>query len=193
MTDLDHPAARTPRGWFARAFQYIPRRGFSANWARLKTLGLRGSLRRCREVVSTAAGLWLADCFDRRLGIDTSGQIPVSELLPSSEARARAYGFGSIPIISLRRALHNLRLDLGRYVFIDVGCGNGRALFIAAEFPFRHLLGIEHADALVDVVRRNIEVVRPALSDSKGRMPVCGCRAVANRRKVGCAFSMSYE
>lgn len=42
------------------------------------------------------------------------------------------------------------------YSFVDVGAGKGRALFLAAELPFRKIIGVELNPALVRVAQRNL-------------------------------------
>lgn len=44
------------------------------------------------------------------------------------------------------------------FVFIDYGCGKGRALFIAAEHSFKAAIGIEYASDLASIAKRNIEL-----------------------------------
>jgi hypothetical protein len=62
---------------------------------------------------------------------------------------------------SAREALHALPLDRhADYTLIDFGSGKGRVLFIAAEFPFRRIQGIEFALELHRAAERNIQTYR---------------------------------
>jgi len=146
--------------WRIRAFGYLRRRGARRNFNRLKSLGVGGSLRRISEVIRSATELWLSDRFDDRLGADTAGDLSIDELTVPIEARHTAHGFRSIPAGCFRRAIRCLRLPLEDFVFVDVGCGKGRALLVAAEFPFRQLIGVEHAEDLVFIARRNVAAAR---------------------------------
>jgi len=47
-------------------------------------------------------------------------------------------------------------------VFIDAGAGMGRAVLLAAEMPFRQVIGVELHPALVRVARRNVAAWRKA-------------------------------
>ena len=49
--------------------------------------------------------------------------------------------------------------DREHYAFVDLGCGKGRALMVASEFPFLRLFGVEIAPQLADVARRNAAVI----------------------------------
>jgi tRNA1(Val) A37 N6-methylase TrmN6 len=45
---------------------------------------------------------------------------------------------------------------LAAYTFIDVGAGKGRALLLAAEAPFRKVVGVELNEDLARIARRNV-------------------------------------
>jgi len=53
--------------------------------------------------------------------------------------------------------LHLATLDLGAYTFIDLGSGKGRALLLAAMYPFASIVGVEVQPALEAIARHNIE------------------------------------
>ncbi|MBV9088229.1 MAG: class I SAM-dependent methyltransferase [Acidobacteriaceae bacterium] len=43
-----------------------------------------------------------------------------------------------------------------RFTFIDIGSGKGRALLMAAEYPFRRIVGVELLPELHAIARENI-------------------------------------
>jgi SAM-dependent methyltransferase len=49
------------------------------------------------------------------------------------------------------------KIDFREFTFIDIGSGKGRALLMAAEYPFRRILGIELLPALHRVAQENIK------------------------------------
>jgi SAM-dependent methyltransferase len=60
-----------------------------------------------------------------------------------------------------REMLESLRLaspeiDFREFIFIDIGSGKGRALLMAADYPFRRILGIELLPELHRVAKENI-------------------------------------
>lgn len=92
--------------------------------------------------------------FDRSNGTNTSGFV-ASEELPSSpcdSTRKHVYG-GSQPSI-IRTALTTLP-PLEGFTFVDLGCGKGRPLLVASEFPFRDLVGVELSPPLAADAREN--------------------------------------
>ena len=42
------------------------------------------------------------------------------------------------------------------YTFVDLGCGKGRVLMMAVEYPFRSIVGIELNAKLTRIARRNL-------------------------------------
>ena len=96
--------------------------------------------------------------FDRAYGTDTSGVIPISELSlgEADSAHANDYG-GSQPSI-VRYSLAILP-PLDTFKFIDLGCGKGRVLIVASEFPFIDIVGVELSPVLVGIARANAKIV----------------------------------
>jgi SAM-dependent methyltransferase len=52
--------------------------------------------------------------------------------------------------------LSNAKFDFSEFTFIDIGSGKGRALLMAADYPFRRILGIELLPELHRVAKENI-------------------------------------
>jgi SAM-dependent methyltransferase len=52
--------------------------------------------------------------------------------------------------------LASAKFDFREFSFIDIGSGKGRALLMAADYPFRRILGIELLPELHRVARENI-------------------------------------
>jgi SAM-dependent methyltransferase len=65
-------------------------------------------------------------------------------------------------LVSLMRA--SPKIDFRDFAFIDIGSGKGRALLMAADYPFRRVLGIELLPELDRVAKEN---VRKYKSDSQ--------------------------
>lgn len=56
-----------------------------------------------------------------------------------------------------REMLETLNIDFGEFTFIDIGSGKGRVLLMAADYPFRRVLGIELLPALHRIAQENIQ------------------------------------
>jgi SAM-dependent methyltransferase len=97
--------------------------------------------------------------FDHQYGVKTSGALPAVVLQPGSVARTSAYFsyLGTQPSI-MRQAFSSLPRHTGA-TFLDMGCGKGRALVVASEFPFRAVVGVELSPELAKVAADNAEVI----------------------------------
>lgn len=96
--------------------------------------------------------------FDRVHGTDTSGFVSAEELPENEGARVHAVCYaGSQPSL-VRQALASLP-GVDSCTFLDLGCGKGRALVVASEFPFRDILGIELSPPLAQIARRNAAII----------------------------------
>jgi SAM-dependent methyltransferase len=94
--------------------------------------------------------------FDLRHGTDTSGLMLDNTPGLSSTSGAYTSVYLGISPSTLTQAIAELDLPLNRFTFIDIGCGKGRALMIAAGFPFPRLVGVEFSPELCAIARANL-------------------------------------
>lgn len=94
-----------------------------------------------------------------QLGINTRGFIAPEELGYATDSP----GYDPIPFVCIDAALDSLVLDSQRDVFVDIGSGLGRAVFVAANRPFRRVLGIELNRELVEQARQQLARARKRL------------------------------
>jgi len=93
--------------------------------------------------------------FDRRYGTDTSGFTQLHNLTVLSHDLEEARYYQAISQRWFRRAMSAIGVDHKQFVFVDYGCGKGRALLLASEYPFKRIVGIEFAKELVDAAKQN--------------------------------------
>ena len=119
--------------------------------------GLKESVRACED--------WW---FDTSRRVQTSGLVgrpPASKIV--GEMRD-SHIYGPVRAANAHAALRDLPLggarngeagggDYSQYTFIDVGSGKGRVLFVAAEYPFRKVIGVEFSNALHDDAVANLK------------------------------------
>ena len=94
--------------------------------------------------------------FDAIFGTDTSGRIAAFELGVTAPSVRFATEYRPTPIRAFVHILERLHLDHREWVFIDLGAGKGRALLLAAQFPFKRIIGVEFAEDLARTARRNV-------------------------------------
>jgi SAM-dependent methyltransferase len=105
--------------------------------------------------------------FDAENGVRTSGLVS-GRHLRSGHAHDRHstayYGVAPSVFCKLMQRWRRTRpaAEISQTTFIDIGAGMGRALLLAAQTPFRQVIGVELNPALVRVARRNVAAWRKA-------------------------------
>ncbi len=94
---------------------------------------------------------------ERRLGIDTSGTVAMEELGIDNPGHGE---YGPTPFRDFHAMFSCVPIRPGQDVLIDYGSGKGRALILAASYPFRRIIGVEFSQALNDVALRNLAAAR---------------------------------
>jgi SAM-dependent methyltransferase len=120
--------------------------------------------------------------IDHQYQVSTSGSVSGSVLeRQGSDRDTRAnsgYG-GSQPSI-IRRAIRTIP-DHSQSTFIDLGCGKGRALVVASEFPFRSIIGVEISTEVARVAEQNALVIARQYPD---RTPIVVINGDAVNREL---------
>lgn len=101
--------------------------------------------------------------FDKKYRTDTGGYLSPKDLATGQANDALNYGYSAVAPSVFREVCRRWRDTLpgisgrvGAYTFVDVGAGKGRALFLAAELPFRKIIGIELNPNLARIAQRNV-------------------------------------
>ena len=94
--------------------------------------------------------------FEWRLGVATGAEISDAFI---SDENSRYQACRWLPT---RRVLRDLRPGSSD-VLVDLGCGKGQILLIAALLPLERVVGIDLDEELVSSAKRNIELAQPHL------------------------------
>ena len=99
--------------------------------------------------------------LDRRLGVDTRGEIPLPPDVEASAAHPDSVFYQATPAAAFGRVVRSLPIASPQgYMFVDLGCGKGRMLVLAAMHGFDRVVGVELDARLIGVARSNIEAFR---------------------------------
>lgn len=96
--------------------------------------------------------------IDVLYGIDTSGIVHVEHIHPDRALSARILPYLASDPGVIRGALTALG-EISGYTLVDLGCGKGRAVIVASEFPFRAITGVELSTRLANTARKNAAVI----------------------------------
>jgi SAM-dependent methyltransferase len=94
--------------------------------------------------------------FDRRFHVDTAGILKPIELQSDSTFKNSNW-YAPSATHRFLRMLHHIKVDFRDYVFIDFGCGKGKALLLASRLPFRQIVGVELWSELFTVAEKNLK------------------------------------
>lgn len=136
-----------------------PRSDLGKFLAAVRARGLAGATARARQVLAWRLHHWLDSGFDTRHNVDTTGQAFSWNLTMHSQGddigtEEPMYLPTSSP--AFRSIMRMFREDLSEFTFVDYGSGKGRTLLLAAEYPFRKIVGIEFAEELHALTLANI-------------------------------------
>ncbi len=96
--------------------------------------------------------------FDSQFGIDTwLGRNPGWMAEIDSPNWKYGRGYHPAPSESLTLRLRDLGILYEDFIFIDLGSGKGRSLFLASAFPFLEIIGVEYSRHLHDIAEKNIK------------------------------------
>ena len=103
--------------------------------------------------------------FDLRYRTETAGWVELDELDIASGNKAWGKRYQPSQAGQFRTLLSRAQFpqDGG---FVDLGAGKGKALFLAAQYGFRRVVGVEFSHELCDTAARNIAAFRRVLPDT---------------------------
>ena len=113
--------------------------------------------------------------FDVAHGVDTSAEAKLTDLgVDATLARAGNGVYRAVWTDTFHRALAAVPASLEGATFVDYGCGKGKPLLMASEYPFAEIIGVEYARPLCDVAEKNIAAFHGASTRCTRLRVVCG-------------------
>jgi hypothetical protein len=110
------------------------------------------------QLVRTAQKREQSEAFDARFGTDTSRRFRWSDLDATGGDVPSLWRYYPITRAGFDPAMNAIDVPLDDFTFVDLGSGKGRALFYAADWPFRRIVGVEIAPALHEIATGNVRV-----------------------------------
>jgi SAM-dependent methyltransferase len=111
--------------------------------------------------------------FDERWGVDTKGIIDPENLDISENKKKQAIQYQGTLSYILGLLLYEMKINYSDYVFIDIGSGKGRALFMAARFSFKQIIGVELSENLHKICQKNIGSLKERRLKCRNIISVC--------------------
>jgi len=92
--------------------------------------------------------------FDWEHSVDTTRSNVGARTQFLTGITARPY-FATEPWL-FNQIMQALPIDLSQFTFVDLGCGKGRVLLMASEYPFKRIIGVEFMPELHRAAQKNI-------------------------------------
>src|SRR5579863_3713787 len=92
--------------------------------------------------------------YDWRHHVDTGGVIGLAELKLNPDAGRNYIG---IAPRTWKLMMRHLPINPEKFTYVDIGCGKGRSLILAAERGFLRRIGVDLSPDLIETARRNLD------------------------------------
>ena len=107
--------------------------------------------------------------IDAEYGTETLAWVQVEDLAASGPNVSYASGYGPSPVFDAERIIRQLPIGFSENVFVDLGCGKGLVLMLAARLGFKRVIGVEFGRNLYEVALANLEKFQQR---NAGRPPI---------------------
>jgi hypothetical protein len=94
--------------------------------------------------------------FDSIYGVETCGIDRPGEAAVQGNNWVYGNRYQAVNPMRFNQLIRELPIPYEEFVFVDFGSGKGRAVLLAAGFPFKGVVGIEYADDLHRVAMQNV-------------------------------------
>ncbi|MEQ8824544.1 MAG: class I SAM-dependent methyltransferase [Filomicrobium sp.] len=112
---------------------------------------------------------------ERWLNIETESHVEAAKL----DLGENCNHYEPISYTTFDTILDRLDISPARDCFLDIGCGKGRAVIMAATKPFKQVIGVELSEDLCKIAEENIKRAKPKLQ----------CQAV----EIVCTDATTYQ
>lgn len=142
-------------------------------WKVVKLIVIRGPSRTCamarrklakcftevvsRRRIAESRAACLDNAFDVRWGVETGGECDPTVAMVAGTNWLHGIKYQAVNKDVFLAAVGSLGIQYENYVFVDYGSGKGRAVFLAAGFPFKRVVGIEYCRELDAIARLNLQ------------------------------------
>jgi SAM-dependent methyltransferase len=121
----------------------------------VRLYGIAGAARRAAFVFSHRRSQAAPHEFDARYGVDTSGIVRLEGLRVRGN-RDLGFRYQASEPDAVRQLLDDLSIRFEEFVFVDIGSGKGRVVLLAAQLPFKSVVGVEYCEDLHEVAVANM-------------------------------------
>jgi predicted RNA methylase len=139
-----------------RSIEFLQQNGIGGLLAKMREAGIGGTAGFVKRQLRYHVCSYLGARWDSKYGIDTSGQIDLIDIDVVGPNRHGGYASVSTSPSAFAFLAASFPADWKEFTFVDVGCGKGRVLMLAALQGFDTILGIEFAPLICQIAEQNL-------------------------------------
>lgn len=119
-----------------------------------------------RGFVNTFKLLSYEGKYEKQLGINTHSIVNLDNLTLAGEESDQNHHYQGASYYILFSIFEKLPKETRNFPLIDYGCGKGRALFVAEQCGFTHLIGVDIAKELIEDANTNKAIYKKKYQQS---------------------------
>jgi len=118
-----------------------------------------GIVRRLVRAYRTKSYCWGSNARVRRDGFDRQHGTDTTRIVQTKDRSGRmVHWYETTSATAIAAAIDAIGIDASTATFIDLGCGKGKPLLIAAEKRFRRIIGVDVDPSCLAIAKRNLEI-----------------------------------
>jgi len=115
--------------------------------------------RRLVRAYRTKSYCWDSNARVRRDGFDRQHGTDTTRIVQTKDRSGRmVHWYETASATAIAAAIDAIGIDASTATFIDLGCGKGKPLLIAAEKRFRRIIGVDVDPSCLAIAKRNLEI-----------------------------------
>jgi SAM-dependent methyltransferase len=111
--------------------------------------------------------------YDWQHRVDTWQQVDLDKLNIASDNREHGVQYVPTTQFRFQRMMKNIPTCISPLTFVDLGCGKGKVLLLASNYPFRKIIGVEFSVELASVASRNCRAYRSIKQKCRDLSALC--------------------
>lgn len=139
-----------------RAIEFLRKNGVKGLFSKIRAAGIVKTAAFIAHQLQYQVCSFLGKRWDSKFSVDTSGQIDLSNIDVLGSNKDGGFSSVSSSPKTFAFLAQLFPADWHRFTFVDIGCGKGRVLLLAAIHGFKRIVGVEFAPALCQVAKQNL-------------------------------------